>query len=185
MITKKIALITIILLFCCSCDLYTVVIPEMPDANLTITKFKGKSITIENPIDLRNFKDSKTIIVHSTGISWLADRPISTIVKEGIVKGFKIKELTVKDTADYTLKSSIKNINIDQNVTLWKTVTNTDIEVEFNLINNASGELVFSKNIIGNSIKDGPFKGNCLQWAIYDLIVKLIDCDSINAGFTK
>lgn len=182
---KRAMVIVFLLLFFSNC--YTIQIPEMPDANLTITKFKDKSITIEDPIDLRNFKDPKTIYTYLREDNpFFADRPITDIVKQGLERGFTIKQLTLKNTdADYTLKSNIVQIDVKRTTILLFDWTDTNIQVDFKLFNNATKNEVFSKTILGHSSEKGVFKGKCLQGAIYDLVVKLIDCDSINAGFIK
>jgi hypothetical protein len=181
---KRTPVIVFLLLFYCSCTTFK--IPEMPDANLTITKFKDKSITIENPVDLRKVEDPKTIIIYMGENPWYADRPITDIVKQGLERGFTIKELAIKNAdADYTLTSKIQLIEVKRTTILLFDFTDTFIQVDFKLFNNASKNEVFSKTILGESNEKGVFKAKCLQKAVYDLVVKLIDCDSINAGLVK
>jgi len=141
----------------------------------------AKKLAVAEVKDSRGVDDPTTIFqkknLYGDTMSgtYAADRPLTTILREGIMSGLQEKGfLDGSGDQKLTLSASIEDYSYDTIMGMWKSTLKPKMIVRFELKDEA-GTIVWQDSIVGrSSINNGDYVVKSVTTTIDDVVTKLV-----------
>jgi uncharacterized lipoprotein YajG len=143
----------------------------------------AKSVELGEVKDARGLQDPTTIFQKknlngdTTSGTYAADRPIATILREGLSAGLVQKGFTLsKGGHSLRLEASIQDFSYDVVMGFWKGTIKPKMMVRIEVFDVASGKSVWKDSIVGRAnVNSGDYIVQSVTQVIDDVVTQLLN----------
>ena len=113
----------------------------------------------------------------TTSGGWQAEKPLSDILKDAVVQGISNSQIQMNDLdSEVKLSGELLAFDIETIMGFWEGTHKGKMTAKFQLVDSASGDIVWRDTFIGNSeVKGGEGVAAVLKATLDDLIEKFLN----------